>query len=337
MPKRRRSSLLTVIVLVSSLCMCVRCVPFPDRPIDTTGKEARRNKDGNTTQPTPLPISSTQPEITSSSELSTLESNVPPNDGQPVVVKPKGNEPKAPNSLSTVESDRAASNDELQSQTVDSQLSTKTQPTFSAATSNVPKSTRIVEKYIAPNRSHHMREWTSKDGKSSTKATAISVSNGKVRLSKPDGKQVDTPIDKLSEVDRTYIRMFLQVDPDSEVIYGKVLDIGLVHRLTVKDIEGASHVVAFDGISFPTVSGEANSATEFLSKNVLDQFCWIELREPTSEPRAGVVYVDGRNINTEMLSQGLVRYDSKSRLDQRFEQAEAHGKASRNGVWDSFR
>lgn len=53
------------------------------------------------------------------------------------------------------------------------------------------------------------RIWRDKSGKQSTEAEFVGVSDGKVRLRKPTGKEIDVPIEKLSNEDQAYIARIL--------------------------------------------------------------------------------------------------------------------------------
>lgn len=49
------------------------------------------------------------------------------------------------------------------------------------------------------------RKWTSRDGKFTTQAEMVDYSQGKVRLRKPDGKEINVPIKQLSDEDRHWV------------------------------------------------------------------------------------------------------------------------------------
>ncbi|MBN2218545.1 MAG: hypothetical protein JW719_14310 [Pirellulales bacterium] len=49
------------------------------------------------------------------------------------------------------------------------------------------------------------RKWTSRDGKFTTQAEMVDYGQGKVRLRKPDGKEIDVPLKQLSDEDRHWV------------------------------------------------------------------------------------------------------------------------------------
>jgi hypothetical protein len=58
-----------------------------------------------------------------------------------------------------------------------------------------------------PNASLGLRTWTDASGKFKVEAELLGVQEGKVRLKRPNGKEVTIPIDKLSAADREIARM----------------------------------------------------------------------------------------------------------------------------------
>jgi hypothetical protein len=50
-----------------------------------------------------------------------------------------------------------------------------------------------------------LRTWTSGDGQYTVEAQFIKKMDGKVRLRKKDGAEIDVPVEKLSQKDREFI------------------------------------------------------------------------------------------------------------------------------------
>lgn len=177
------------------------------------------------------------------------------------------------------------------------------------------------------------REWKSKDGKFKTNAVLEGFEGGKVRIKKLDGKTAEVALEKLSLEDNDYLKDMIRVDPESTVILGKVINIGLINRLSVVDESGKTILIELDGLALPENPTMGANPVTFLSTNLLDKYCWFETRKSNGSALRAVAYCDGININAKMLSEGIGRYQPALRIDQRLENAERIARAYKRGVW----
>lgn len=233
------------------------------------------------------------------------------------------NQPKAPGSNLKETLTVAVSPSQIPSSSLDSNQ-TKVEP----KTSEV-----VVAPPTVAQQTPTTREWKSKDGKFKTNAVLEGFEGGKVRIKKLDGRTAEVAIEKLSVEDNDYLKDMIRVDPESTVILGKVVNIGLVNRLNVVDVEGKSIVIELDGIALPENPIPDSNPATFLSVNVLDKQCWFETRATVGTTLRAIVYCEGVNINAKMLAEGIGRYKPAVRIDKRLENAEQIAKANKRGVW----
>lgn len=179
-----------------------------------------------------------------------------------------------------------------------------------------------------------LREWTASVGGFHTAAKFAGLVEGQVQLRKGAGGDVLVPLDKLSENDRNYVKELIRVEPAAYVIIGKVSRVMDNHTLLVSD-ESTQRLVHLEGVE-PLNENEkiGSDAKAALAAKVQDKHVWVEWREKDRfDFILGQVYLDGRNINLEMVADGHAKHDRLPRVNPRLANAELIARHKRLGLW----
>jgi len=180
-----------------------------------------------------------------------------------------------------------------------------------------------------------LREWTASTGGFHTAAKFNGLVEGQVQLRKGAGGEVVVPLNKLSAKDRQYVKELIRVEPTANVVIGKVFRVIDNHSIAVMDDDG-HHLVHLEGIDPLDVEQQLGlDAKDALAAKIHEKHVWIEWREKDRhEFMLGQVFLDGRNINLEMVAEGHARHDRLPRLNPRMANAELIARRKRLGVWN---
>jgi micrococcal nuclease len=172
-----------------------------------------------------------------------------------------------------------------------------------------------------------------------TSARFVALTEGKVRLQKSDGTTVEVALDKLSIADRTYTKELIRVDPLATVMIGKVISVTDGDTITIVADDNQTYIFGLEGIDAPEIPQDFGVfAKESLSAKLLGKSPWVEWRGKYKSGRRLVqVYLDGRNINLQMVGEGCAWHYTKQTTDRRLANAEFVARRQKNGLWATGR
>jgi len=117
---------------------------------------------------------------------------------------------------------------------------------------------------------------------------------------------------------------------------GKVVKIADGDTLTIIDASRVKHKIRLYGIDTPEYDqAYYRSAKSALSLLVANKSVGIDVKDTDTYGRTvGVVYIDGRNVNLQMIKSGHAWwYKRYAGLNQNFREAEEHARAHQLGLW----
>jgi len=117
---------------------------------------------------------------------------------------------------------------------------------------------------------------------------------------------------------------------------GKVVKIADGDTLTIVDARGGKHKIRLYGIDTPEYDQpHYRAAKNALSKLVANKMVGIDVKDTDTYGRTvGVVFIDGRSVNLEMVRRGHAWwYKRYAELSQTLREAEAHARAYELGLW----
>ena len=173
------------------------------------------------------------------------------------------------------------------------------------------------------------RDWTSKSG-SKTKARLIAVEEGLVVIEKASGGISKVELSKLSEIDQKFVAKVMLVDPNASLKFGKIITID-GSNLKIEDRQGETFTVSLAGVEMG--SGELLEEALIIISSSIDSYCQIEWKSRKDDIYVGMVYVEGKCINLNLIAKGLARYKPSLGVDERLEHAQTVAKKKRYGIW----
>jgi endonuclease YncB( thermonuclease family) len=179
-----------------------------------------------------------------------------------------------------------------------------------------------------------LREWTASTGGFHTAAKFVGFVDGQVQLQKGAGGQAIVPLAKLSMKDCQYVQDLIRVDPTAKVAIGKVFRVMSNHSFSLDDDE-RHHLVHLEGIEeLDADQTPGQKSKDALAGKIQGKFVWVEEQEKDRHDYlVGQVYLDGRNINVEMVAEGHARHDRLSRTNPRMANAELIARRRNLGLW----
>ncbi len=178
------------------------------------------------------------------------------------------------------------------------------------------------------------REWNARAGGFKVAAKFVKLADGQVELLKQSGGVAKVPLEKLSRIDVDYVQDLIRVHPKANVIIGKVLAAASSNSVLISE-EGTQKIIELYGIATPEPGQEYyREAKEDLSNRVRDKYVWVEWIEMSKDSKPiGIIYVDGRNANLDLVADGMAWHDIRVSADQRLANAEFMAREKRLGFW----
>ena len=178
------------------------------------------------------------------------------------------------------------------------------------------------------------REWNARAGGFKTTAKFIKMTDGQIELQKQGGSVAKVPLEKLSRVDVEYVQDLIRVHPTANIIIGKVLAAASSNSILLSE-EGKQVFVELYGIATPGPGQEYyREAKEDLTNKVVGKHVWVEWLETNKDSKPiGIVYVNGRNANLELVADGVAWHDVRVSADQRLANAEFIARQKKLGLW----
>jgi micrococcal nuclease len=178
------------------------------------------------------------------------------------------------------------------------------------------------------------REWSARAGGFKVIAKFEKMVDGQVELSKKTGGVAKVTLEKLAAADVDYVRNILSMHPKAKVVMGKVLAVASSHSLLLSE-DGTQKFVELYGIATPEPGEDVyHEAKEALTNMVVDKHVWVEWTETNKDSKLiGIVYVDGRNVNLELVAAGMAWHDIWVSADPRLANAEFIAREKKLGLW----
>ncbi len=175
-----------------------------------------------------------------------------------------------------------------------------------------------------------------KGGSSKVNAKLVAFVEGLAVLKKSDGALARVPVDKLSEADVEYLKDVVKVHPKAYVVFGIVSAVASGSEVTITVADKHQEIVLF-GIAPPKLGQfYHDDAKEALSRKITGKHVWFEWSERNDKKKpVGILYHNGRNVNLDMLAEGMAWCDQKQTADPKLLNAESVAKARRIGLWQN--
>ncbi len=178
------------------------------------------------------------------------------------------------------------------------------------------------------------REWSSRGGSFKVQAKLVAFVEGLAVLQKDDGKFVRVPLDKLAETDVQYIQGLIKVHPKAYLIMGKVTTVTSGSELVIDSGNWPRSVELFAIASPKQGQFYHDESKATLAAKVAGKYVWLEWTEKSESGNPlGVLYLNGRNINLDLLSEGVALCDPKYTAEPKFVNAETIAKSRHLGIW----
>jgi endonuclease YncB( thermonuclease family) len=118
-------------------------------------------------------------------------------------------------------------------------------------------------------------------------------------------------------------------------IHGRVVSVTDGDTIKVLSAKNTQTTIRLDGVDAPEKSQPFGGASKkALAKKIADRDVLVLSKEKDRYGRTiGVVMLDGRNINREMVAEGYAWAYLKYLTDQRLIELESEAKASKRGLW----
>jgi endonuclease YncB( thermonuclease family) len=173
------------------------------------------------------------------------------------------------------------------------------------------------------------REWSSHAGKFKVDAVLVGLSAGVATLERRDGKRIRVPVEKLSDVDREYLKHF-QDDLD-----GKCVGVSDGDTITVVDIDKKQTKIRLEGIDAPESHQDFGTVSrEHIAKLIFQKDIRVQRRGTDKYGRTlGHVFVGDVWVNLEQVKAGLAWHYKKYSLDSRLADAEKEARWQHIGIW----
>ncbi|QDS94885.1 Thermonuclease precursor [Roseimaritima multifibrata] len=212
------------------------------------------------------------------------------------------------------------------------------------ATATAPSAEALAESGLSLPKQGN-RTWIDKAGIHSVIATLGNVNSTHVQLERADsGKNIALPIETLSERDQVYVAYAIapRIDPEAEVVLGKVNRVMDGDTIQIDAIEGDSRTIRLVGIDAPESSQRFGTAAKvWLTQQVSGKTLRVEITEKDRYGRfLGNVYVvdDGdRWLNREIILAGLAWHYVDYSKDIRLAQAQQVARGENAGLWQDAR
>lgn len=205
----------------------------------------------------------------------------------------------------------------------------------SANNAIVGKSPSIQAEHQVPTKRIRFREWTDDTARFRVTAILLGFSSNKVRLRRLDGKQVDVPLEKLSESDRSYLRhVGVSAEPRNSVI-GRVIAITDANHVMLLDESNQLCRIRLEALDAPeNRQAFGPQARQAVADKILRKIVRVEWSESDEYGhRIGNIFLDDRWINYELIEEGWAWHDKTYSHRYLLVDAEELARLRRDGLW----
>lgn len=184
------------------------------------------------------------------------------------------------------------------------------------------------------------RKWTDDTGTFTVVAVAARWDSNEAKLQREDGKLLTLPLAKLSATDREYLHAtkfpptYL---PGGKVALGKAVGVTDGDTIKLLDDDKGNYTFRLEGIDAPeSHQAFGTQAKKALSDKVFGKVVRVEWKEQDKYGRTlGHVYFGNRNINLELVDEGMAWHYKKYSSDQQLAAAEQHARDRKIGLWSA--